>query len=169
MQQEDNEEDEQEEAKARKKRCRGAIACVLLLLLLLLPLPLLAAAAVAAAAAMRLLMWESDLDVKLDMWSVFVFGLVCFLLCSIVRMNERLCLAFGLFYGCVVFPDRVTLVALFFVVLRVRPLLLARYIGLFSFVCTFCGRQLIAVAECFKAGAYLLFPPLFILSGKSEL
>ena len=67
------------------------------------------------------------------------------------------------------FLDRVTLVALFFVVLRVRPLLLARYIGLFSFVCTFSRRQLIAVAECFKAGAYLLFPPLLILSGKSEL
>ena len=40
------------------------IACVLLLLLLLLPLPLLAAAAVAPAAAMRLLMSESDLNVK---------------------------------------------------------------------------------------------------------
>ena len=44
--------------------------------------------------------------------------------------------------------------AYFFVVLRVRPLLLARYIGLFSFVCTFCRRQWMAVAECFKTGAY---------------
>ena len=69
-------------------------------------------------------MWESDLNVKLDMWSVFVFGLVCFPLCSSVRMNERLCLAFGLSFGCVVFLDSVTLVPLFFVVLRVRPLLL---------------------------------------------
>ena len=59
-------------------------------------------------------MWESDLNVELDMWSVFVFGLVCFHLCSSVRMNERLCLAFGLSSGCVVFLDRVTLIALFF-------------------------------------------------------
>ena len=113
MQQQNNEEDEQEEAKARKKTCRGVIACVLLLLLLLLPLPLLAAAAVAAAAAMRLLMWESDLNVKFDMWSVFVSGLVCFPLCSSVRINERLCLAFGLSYRCVVFLDCVNLLAPF--------------------------------------------------------
>ena len=75
------------------------------------------AAAVAAATAMRLLVWESDLNVKLRMWSVVVFGLVCFPLCSTVRMNERLCLAFGLSSVCVVFLDRVSLVALIFVLL----------------------------------------------------
>ena len=86
-------------------------------------------------------MWESDLNVTFEMWSVFVFGLLCFPLCSSVRMNERLCLAFGLSSGCVVFLDRVTLVALFFVVLLVRPLLLARYIGLFSQATDCSGRM----------------------------
>ena len=34
-------------------------------------------------------MWESDLNVEFEMWSVFVFGLVCFPLGPSVRMNER--------------------------------------------------------------------------------
>ena len=59
-------------------------------------------------------MWEFDLNVKFEMWSVFVFGLVCFPLCSSVRMKERLCLGFGLSSGCVLFLDRVNLVPLVF-------------------------------------------------------
>ena len=95
------------------------IVCVLLLLLLLLLLlPLPAPPLLHAAAAMPFLMWESDWNLKFEMWSLFVFGLVCFPLCSSVHMNEHLCLAFGLSSGFVVFLDCLSLVALCYVVLQ---------------------------------------------------